>query len=100
MPRKNCRNLEVLAGSAYLFRKGGFRRTHPRPKETLIPYVKPNIELCKPFTSKDEVVASEVKDEHRDILVSMSIDFKVESEDLGDRLSWFPIVSFHSAWVR
>jgi hypothetical protein len=97
MSRKNSGNSKVLSRCADFFCESKFEWAYSRPKKSLISNVKLNIELSKPLSSQNKVVASEVEDQHWDILLSMSVDFKVEHQDFRDRLSRPSVVSFHGA---
>ena len=77
MARENSGNLKAFSRSTYFFREGRFGAVYPWPEEALISYVEPDIKLSKLLPSEDNVVAFKIKNKHRDILLSTTVDFEV-----------------------
>src|SRR5437016_11216745 len=55
MSWENGRNPKVFSRGTDFFRKSRFRGMCLRPKKSLIPNIKPNIEIVEPFLSQNKI---------------------------------------------
>ena len=100
MTRKNSGNLKVFSRGINFSYKGRFIAVESRLKESLVSYVELNIKLRKSFSTKYNIVISEVENKYRNIFLLMLIDFEIKGKNLSYRLSKTTVVFFNSKGVK